>query len=201
MLTKITMNTHPLLCSALSLIAVATSDSRPSLDYSRALAPQLIERRAVEDFTAADPESQEVDGPRVEASTMLAALAPAAPNLVVTGITHRAFVSLDNTCSVIFDVRVKNVGTSTAWSLSVGARGWGTPSISTCTGTWRAFNTTGSLAPGQSRTVSVYGPGYVGPKVYRGTYLSITGFADLHCSVAESNESDNSRAASIRVGF
>lgn len=153
--------------------------------------PPLREQR--EGSEGSDAESGQGDA--------VALVAIAQPNLRVVGITHQAYVYPDNTCSVIFYVRIQNVGTATAWSLSVGAKGWGTPNISTCTGSWRAFNTTANLALGQYRTVAVYGPGYVGPRVLKGTSLTITGYADVHCSVAESSESDNSRNAAIRVGF
>ena len=80
-------------------------------------------------------------------------------------------------------------------------RGWGTPTISSCTGLWRAANTSASLSPGYCRSVLVYGPGWVGPKVRKGTYMTVTGYADHTCFLAESSEYDNSRVQTIRVGY
>jgi len=123
------------------------------------------------------------------------------PNLRNEGISHSPYCGPDSMCSVVFYNTVCNRGTGTAWSFSTAMKGWGIPTISTCTGTWRAFNTSANLAPDKCISVLVYGPGYVGPKVRKGTSLTLTGYADAHCTAAESNESDNSRVKTITVGY
>jgi len=126
--------------------------------------------------------------------------APALPNLTVVGITHTYYVYPDNTCSVVLRVRVRNSGAATSNGFVVGAKGWGTASISSCTGTWRAINTTASLGASQERTITVYGPGYVGPRILRGSALTVTARADTHCAIVESSESDNALTRTIHVG-
>jgi len=37
-----------------------------------------------------------------------------------------------------------------------------------------------------------YGPGYIGSQVSLGSCIRVTSYADIHCSVSESNENDNS---------
>jgi hypothetical protein len=174
---------------AVALLFLALDlESMPSL-------PVVDEAPAVEPAPPAEPNV--VPEPGLE----LAYAAFAQPNLQVASVRHVAYTYPDNTCSVRFYVTVKNAGTATSNSFVVGAKGWGVPTISTCTGTWRAINTTLGIAPGQSKAVLVYGPGYVGPRVLKGSYLSVTEGADTHCAVAESNESDNKKTVSIRVGY
>ena len=165
------------------LVGILAAAPSPSLDDSRT-EPAAASTSIVEELPSSTP-----------------AAALAQPNLQVLGVTHIAYTYPDNTCSVRFYATVKNVGTATSNSFVVGAKGWGVASISTCTGTWRAINTTLGLAPGQSKVVLVSGPGYVGPRVLKGTYMTITAGADTHCAIAESNESDNKRVVSIRVGY
>ena len=104
-------------------------------------------------------------------------------------------------CSVIFYCTVYNSGSATCWGYVLGMKGWTTANISTPTGYWCAFNSVGSINPGQTVEVSCYGPGYVGNKVRKGTYLSITGYTDIYKSVAETNEYDNSKTQTIRIGY
>jgi hypothetical protein len=123
------------------------------------------------------------------------------PNLHIEGISHVAYRGADGKYSVVFYVTVCNRGTATAWGFVAGMKGWGTPTISTCTGVWQAINTSSSLSPGSCRTMTFYGPGYVGPRVPKGSYLTVTGYADTHCAVRESSEYDNSFTKGIRVGY
>lgn len=124
-------------------------------------------------------------------------------NLVNSGITHTAYCNSSNQCSVVFYNNICNTGSaSTSNGFVVGMKGWtASSSISSCTGNWKAINTTTSLSAGSCRTITIYGPGYVGSKVSKGTTLSVTGYADVHCNINETSESDNSRTASIRVGY
>ena len=125
----------------------------------------------------------------------------ALPNLRVEGIQHTASCGSDGTCSVVFYSTVYNRGTGSSRSFVLGMRGWGTPTISTCTGTWQATNTTTDLLAGSYRTILIYGPGYVGARVRKGTYLTVTSYADAYCAVSETSESDNSLTRTIRVGY
>lgn len=135
-------------------------------------------------------------GPNTMATALIAS-----PNLQVIGITHTDYRNSDGRYSVLFDVRVKNVGAAgTVRSFSVGARGWAPATIATCTGSWCAQTTTLAFAAGQTRTIRLYGPGYVGPRFARGVSFTVTVRADVYCSIAESSESDNSRSALIVVG-
>ena len=132
---------------------------------------------------------------------LLLDVAAALPNLRIEGIRHTASVGSDGTCSVVFYCTVGNRGAAMARSFVVGMRGWGTQTILTCTGTWQATNTTTDLAAGSSRSVLIYGPGYVGPRVRKGTYLTVTAYADTYCAVGETSEYDNSLTQTIRVGY
>lgn len=129
-------------------------------------------------------------------------LATALPNLRVEGIRNVAGpVQFDGTCSVTFYCRVANRGTATARSFVLAMRGWGTQTIMTCTGTWQATNTTYDLPAGSTREILIYGPGYVGPRLRKGTYLTVTAYADAYCAVPEMSEYDNSLTQTIRAGY
>lgn len=119
------------------------------------------------------------------------------PNLIVTGATHTTVSCSLGQCTVRFNVTIKNTGTATAVYPYAGAE-WGTTAlpVSNCSSvgssTWRAIGSNGgSLAPGASTTILVYGPGYVGPKVSQGSTLWVLFGADPCNAHAESSETDN----------
>lgn len=121
------------------------------------------------------------------------------PDLIVESVSHADILYSDGTASVLLRLKVKNIGNATAYGFTCGGKGWGFATIASCTGNWRSINTTTTYAPGQSKTVYVYGPGWVGPRVTQGSAFSVTTRADTHCSIQESNESNNARTAVIQV--
>ena len=46
----------------------------------------------------------------------------------------------------------------------------------------------------------VYGPGYVGPPILKGTQMQLTAHADMYDAVEESSESDNAVDKTITIG-
>jgi len=130
---------------------------------------------------------------------------PGQPNLQVLGVTHDYYVYPDQTCSVRFFAAVHNAGSATAWNFAVGMRsngvGWIQPTIGTpCSGYWNAIGTVPFIRPGDTKVVLVYGPGYVGPNVLKGTPMNLTAYADNYCAIGESNENDNSLDVNITIG-
>ncbi len=160
---------------------------------------EMVELAGAAAQTSMDEAAASLSEPATAATRIFAAAST--PNLRNEGISHAASCGSNNYCSVVFYNTICNRGTATVWSHVTGMKGWGTPQISTCTGLWQAFDTAGSLAPGACASILVYGPGFVGSQVRKGSYLTVTGYADIYCNVAESSESDNSRTQTIRVGY
>ena len=136
----------------------------------------------------------------LEASVGAPVTAVGLPDLRVENITRSAIRGPDGKYSMTFYVTVANRGTAASGSFVVASKGWGYASISTCTGLWQATNTTSGLGVGATRTVTIYGPGYVGPRVSPNIAFSITALADAYCAVRESNEGNNGLTRGLRAG-
>jgi Regulator of chromosome condensation (RCC1) repeat/CARDB len=126
------------------------------------------------------------------------------PDLEVRGIAHDYLVHPDHTCTVRFYVLVQNTGTATCGSFFVGLKSngpeWIPPSIPTTAGKWTGLGGSSYIGPGQAKVVTVYGPGYVGPPILKGTQMQLTAYADMYDAVEESSEGDNSLDKTITIG-
>jgi hypothetical protein len=147
------------------------------------------EVEALEDPTRVAEESQWYADVGVTASV----------NLTNEAVSRTSSCSFDG-CSVVFTNRICNRGTTTAFGSNVAGK-WGTNGNihSACTGYWNAQNTFSSLAANSCRDVIIYGPGYVGPKLPQGTFLTYTGMVDFYCTTAETNEGDNSKSSGFSI--
>jgi hypothetical protein len=126
------------------------------------------------------------------------------PDLEVRGITHDYVLHPDQTCTVRFYVLVQNSGTATCGGFLVGLRSngqeWVPPSIPTRTGNWTGLGASSYISPGKTKVVVVYGPGYVGPPILKGTQMQLTAYADMYDAVEESDEGDNALDKTITIG-
>jgi len=125
-------------------------------------------------------------------------------NLTVLDIRYDYALHPDQTCSVKVYALVQNTGTSGASGFLVGLKSnrpdWVPPLIQTGTGKWTGLGGPQYLAPGQVRVVTIYGPGYVGPAIPKGTQMQLTAHADMYGAVKELRENDNELTKTVTIG-
>jgi hypothetical protein len=119
-------------------------------------------------------------------------------DLMLTDIVTTVNCGTDYRCSMYFDNYVCNSDPSNPHGFTVGSAWSGSGGISTCTGGWDSSDSTTLLA-NQCKYVRTYGPGFVGPKVPKGVYMTVTSHADIYCQVSETNENNNSFAKQFQV--
>src|ERR1041385_8027201 len=94
--------------------------------------------------------------------------APNLPDLRIEGLTATTSSrDAHGLCSVIFHCTVCNRGTATPANYVVGLRGWGTPTIASCMGSWTSGATLTQTAPGKGDSFTMDGPGFHGPPAPR----------------------------------